>query len=67
MKALGTLLLLLALAVLIALYHKMMQEMYDEEARQKAEERFCREMEFRWQNQNIRIRQQFKIVDEMRR
>ena len=67
MKALGLLLILLFLAAIIAMYHKLTQEMYDEAAREELEDRFCREIEFRWQNQNIRIRQELRIIDEMRR
>ena len=66
MAALGIITILLFLAAIIAVYHKMMQEMYDEAAREELEERFDKEIDFRWQNQNIRIRQELRIIDEMR-
>lgn len=66
MKIMGTVLILLALAAIIAMYHKMMQEMYDEAAKQEMERRFDRECDFRWRNQEIKIHSRIEIVDEMR-
>ena len=66
MKILGTILILLFITAIIACYHRFTQEIYDDCMKQELEERFDAEIDFRWRNQDIRIRQQFVIVDEMR-
>lgn len=66
MKVLGFVLILAAIAALVAIYHAMMQDMYEDAMKEKLQERFDREIEFRWQNQDIKVHQVFSIVDEMR-
>ena len=66
MKILGTILILMFLVAITAIYHKFTQENYNDCMNQELEERFAEEIDFRWRNQDIRIRQQFVIVDEMR-
>lgn len=65
MKILGTILILLFITAIIVIYHKFTQEVYDDCMKEQLEERFAEEIDFRWRNQDIRIRQQFVIVDEM--
>lgn len=65
MKILGAILVLMFLVTIIVIYHKFTQEIYDDCMKQELEERFDAEIDFRWRNQDIRIRQQFMIVDEM--
>ena len=63
--AAGVLVLLAAFAVIVLLYHKNSQEMWRDITREESEERYEREREFRWRNQDIRIHGQMVIVDEM--
>ena len=67
MLILGTILMMIFIGVLIAVYHSFMQEHYDDITHQEYEERYDREIEYHWRNQDIKIRQQFVIVDEMNR
>lgn len=65
MLILGAIFITVAIGVMAAVYHRFMQEHYDDIARQEYEERYDRDIEYRWRNQDIRIRQQLVIVDEM--
>ena len=56
MKVLGVIAVLLCIGVLIRLYHGFMSELYREEMRQELEKRFAKEIGFRWQNQDVKIR-----------
>jgi hypothetical protein len=66
MKMLGAMAILLFIAVLIRLYHGFMAEIYRDEMQEKLEERYASEIEFRWQNQDIKVHTQLVIVDETR-
>ena len=66
MFIIGTFFTIVSLVALTALYHAFMQEHYDDITHQEYEERYDRDLEYRWRNQDIRIRQQFVIVDEMK-
>ena len=67
MKILGIIVVFLCIDVLIRLYHGIMSEVYREEMQEKLDERFRKEIEFRWANQDVVIRQQLVIVDETNR
>ena len=56
----------LFIAVLIATYHRFMQEQYEECIRQEFEERYARDLELRWKASNIRIHGRLVITDEMK-
>ena len=66
MLIIGILFLAFAIGILIAVYHRFMQEQYEENIRQEYEERYDRDIELRWMNQNVRIHSRFVIVDEMK-
>jgi hypothetical protein len=66
MKMLGAMAILLFISVLIRLYHGFMAEIYREEMQEKLNDRFAREIDFRWANQDIKVHTQFVIVDETR-
>ena len=67
MLILGTICIVLFLVVLIATYHRFMQEQYEECIRQEFEERYARDLELRWKNQNVRIHGKLVITDEINR
>lgn len=64
MLYLGILTLCTGIGAIIACYHRFMQEQYEESIRQEFEERYDRDIELRWMNQDVRIHSRFVIVDE---
>lgn len=66
MLFIGGFALAIAIGVMIAVYHRFMQEQYEENIRQEFEERYDRDIELRWKNQDVRIHSRFVIVDEMK-
>lgn len=64
-KIVGALILLAGLAVIALLYHIATQTMWHDIMQEEYEERYDREIERRWQNQDVRIHAQLIITDEM--
>lgn len=67
MFILGLIFIGLAIAAIMAMYHKFMKEQYEQNIRQEFEERYARDLELRWKNQNVRIHGKLVITDEMNR
>ena len=64
-KIFGALLLLAALTTIVLLYHIMTQTIWHDIMSEEYEERYEREIERRWKNQDVRIHAQLVITDEM--
>ena len=62
--ALGVVVALAAVGTIALLYHIQTQELWREITREEFEERYARDLERRWENQDIRIHAQLVIVDE---
>ena len=61
----GAATMLSAFGVMAILYHTAMQQMWREITKEEFEERYARDFERRWKNQDVRIHAQLVIVDEM--
>ena len=64
-KIIGFVFLIAALAVIALLYHLMTQTLWHDIIEEEYEERYRRDFERRWQNQDVRIHAQLVITDEM--
>lgn len=67
MMVFGIIAIFLAILAIIRIYHAFMAEIYREEMQEELDKRFRNEIEFRWSNQDVVIRQQLVIVDETNR
>lgn len=64
-KIFGFLFLIAALAVLALFYHMATQTMWHDIMQEEYEQRYQRDFEQRWKNQEVRIHAQLVIKDEM--
>lgn len=63
----GTVVLLTVIGILVLLYHKHAQEMWEDVVRSENDERYRRDFARRWRNQDVRVHAQMVIIDEMNR